>query len=455
MAICEILVMEDFEQGQSVAGRIYLKDGKLTADAEEGNERLLRNILKNLEEEGGDPEKLLKELPQRYSGFAMRARLVGEEESGNDAAEADAPYTLQVKNDRGETSELTKKHLENARQTKRSLQAHNFEVIIKGKSGKIYDSGPGKKKTYTHLGSGVNWDGWYRLHLRREDGKEIWVNKSKFRKLREEGRISNVPPLGSSPDSPFYKGPTKDSESQRKWHGLNVLIETKAGETREGTDADGKPWSIKMTRDYGELPDTNGVDGDPVDVFLGPDAEAKYVYVIHTMAPPDFEEFDEDKCFLDFSSEAAARKAFYDNYTQPEFFGSLERFPVETFIDKVKSTEKKAKPISVVVDEIRWPSWIGVDLDNTLEIPVEGDFNPLIIGPPNPAMVERVKKALQSGQTVKVFTARLAVEEPLRSQIRKVISKWTLQHVGQKLESTNEKDPGLIEIWDDRAKPIV
>lgn len=248
MAICEILVMEDFEQGQSVAGRIYLKDGKLTADAEEGNERLLRNILKNLEEEGGDPEKLLKELPQRYSGFAMRARLVGEEESGNDAAEADAPYTLQVKNDRGETSELTKKHLENARQTKRSLQAHNFEVIIKG---------------------------------------------------------------------------------------------------------------------------------------------------------------------------------------------------------------KKAKPISVVVDEIRWPSWIGVDLDNTLEIPVEGDFNPLIIGPPNPAMVERVKKALQSGQTVKVFTARLAVEEPLRSQIRKVISKWTLQHVGQKLESTNEKDPGLIEIWDDRAKPIV
>lgn len=338
MKVCEILTMEDFEKGQIVAGRIYLQDGELVADAKAGNEQLLEGILDDLAEE--EPEKAFAKLPERYSGWVVRARFV-------------------------------------------------------------------------------------------ENAKDEW-----------------------DPNSSEVVDGTAE-EPRREWHGLPVNIETKAGETRSGTDAGGKSWSIKMSHDYGELKGTNSVDGDPIDIFLGPDADAEFVYVVHTMAPPDFEDFDEDKCFLNFPSEAAARKAFYDNYTQPEFFGSLERFPIDKFIEKVKSTAKKGKPISIVVDgTAEWPEWIGVDLDGTLALLVE-NYQPLAIGPPNPSMVERVKKALQQNKAVKVFTARLAVEEPLRSQIQEAIASWTLAHVGVKLDSTNEKDPGMVELWDDRAKPIV
>ena len=334
MKACEILVMEDFEQ--IVAGRLYVQDDELAADSKEDYEILMENLLDEFDEE--DPEKVLEKLPEKFSGLALRARIV-------------------------------------------------------------------------------------------EDASEDW--------------------------DPSKREVAKDSEAQ--WRGLPLTIETEAGETRSGKDSNGKPWSVKMTHDYGELRGTKGVDGDPVDVFLGPDKDSEFVYVVHVLKSPHFQEFDEDKCFLDFPSEASARKAFFDNYTQPEFFGSLERFPVERFIEKVKSTAKKAKPISVVVDSakdgVKTP-WIGVDLDNTLALTLEGDYEPLKIGPPNPDIVEKVRQALQNGRTVRVFTARLSAEEPLRTRIRKAITDWTLEHVGQKLDSTNEKDFALEEIWDDKAKPI-
>lgn len=102
--------------------------------------------------------------------------------------------------------------------------------------------------------------------------------------------------------------------------------------------------------------------------------------------------------------------------------------------------------------EVAWKPWIGVDLDGTLamELPT---FNPLTIGAPIPAMVEKVKKAIVDGKTVKVFTARLADAE-LHDKIQKLIYLWTKKHIGVALDSTNEKDPGLEAIWDDKARSV-
>jgi len=99
----------------------------------------------------------------------------------------------------------------------------------------------------------------------------------------------------------------------------------------------------------------------------------------------------------------------------------------------------------------RKQGWYGVDLDGTLAY-YEGYKKE--IGEPIPAMVRRVKLWLASGKTVKIFTARVA--EPARneesiSEIRKRIEDWCEKHIGQKLEVTNIKDHGLIELWDDRA----
>jgi hypothetical protein len=125
-----------------------------------------------------------------------------------------------------------------------------------------------------------------------------------------------------------------------KWHGLDISIETPAGETRSGKDASGKPWSVKMTHDYGYIRNTEGVDGDHVDVFLGHDPKAQFVYVVRTRKAPDFVEFDEDKCFLDFSSQQEAVDAFHANYDRPEHFGEIRAMPVVDFIDKVLVDKK-------------------------------------------------------------------------------------------------------------------
>jgi phage-related protein (TIGR01555 family) len=131
-----------------------------------------------------------------------------------------------------------------------------------------------------------------------------------------------------------------------KWHGLDISIENKAGTKRSGVDAGGNKWSTTMTHDYGYLRGTRGVDGDHVDCFLGLDPTSETVYVIHTMKAPLFTDVDEDKCMLNFATEAAARAAFFANYDRPEHFGSLEKISVGAFIDRVLATKEAPQLIT-------------------------------------------------------------------------------------------------------------
>jgi hypothetical protein len=126
-----------------------------------------------------------------------------------------------------------------------------------------------------------------------------------------------------------------------KWHGLDVSIENRKGSTRSGVDPNGKKWSVVMKNDYGYLRRTTGSDGDAVDAFMGPDASAKMVYVVHTKKSPDFVKYDEDKCLLNFPSASDAKKAFLANYDRPEHFGSMSTFAVDDFIQKALATKDK------------------------------------------------------------------------------------------------------------------
>lgn len=75
------------------------------------------------------------------------------------------------------------------------------------------------------------------------------------------------------------------------------------------------------------------------------------------------------------------------------------------------------------------------------------------IGEPIIPMVNHVKKWLSNGTRVKIMTARVSSKVPAieREVARKAIEKWCLEHIGQALEVTAEKDFGMIELWDDRA----
>lgn len=103
--------------------------------------------------------------------------------------------------------------------------------------------------------------------------------------------------------------------------------------------------------------------------------------------------------------------------------------------------------------------WIGVDLDGTLAKYDEwrGTAH---IGEPIAPMVARVKRWIQEGVAVKIFTARVhghgapiiggGTEDALTP-----IEEWCQKHIGEVLPITNVKDFGMIELWDDRAVQVI
>ena len=99
-------------------------------------------------------------------------------------------------------------------------------------------------------------------------------------------------------------------------------------------------------------------------------------------------------------------------------------------------------------------AWVGVDLDGTLAHYEEWTHH-TIIGEPIAPMVNRVKRWLMQGHTVKIFTARISATDPVQAaEVQAAIGEWTKQHLGVALEATCVKDFAMIELWDDRAVQV-
>lgn len=97
--------------------------------------------------------------------------------------------------------------------------------------------------------------------------------------------------------------------------------------------------------------------------------------------------------------------------------------------------------------------WIGVDLDGTLAVLEEGvEWDGISIGPPVPAMVQRVKAWLEQGEDVRIVTARVC---PDSWRQRHAIRTWCREHLGTgDLRITASKDFYMRELWDDRAVQV-
>ena len=108
---------------------------------------------------------------------------------------------------------------------------------------------------------------------------------------------------------------------------------------------------------------------------------------------------------------------------------------------------------------------ILVDLDGTLA--EYGPWNGGEIGSPVPLMLERVKKWLECGEDVRIFTARVGFGEGYSdisgrsddaifiNEQRQLIEVWCLKHIGQILPVTAIKTFATKEIWDDLAIQVI
>jgi hypothetical protein len=119
-----------------------------------------------------------------------------------------------------------------------------------------------------------------------------------------------------------------------------VNIENPAGTERIGMDKGKKEWRIKMKYDYGFIHCVKGADGEGLDVYLGPNQEAKKVFVIH-QNDPSTKEYDEDKVMLGFENGKEAKKAYLDHYNSLDFFGSMTVMDFDEFLNIVKNGKKE------------------------------------------------------------------------------------------------------------------
>lgn len=121
-----------------------------------------------------------------------------------------------------------------------------------------------------------------------------------------------------------------------RFQGLPISVENRAGSVRQGKD-----WKTKMQVPYGYIKGTKGMDGDEVDVFVGPNESAKDAYIITIKKQPEFKDDDEQKVMLGFNTPEEAKKCFHKHYDDPRFFGKLEVKSMSDLRDLVTGKVKK------------------------------------------------------------------------------------------------------------------
>lgn len=141
----------------------------------------------------------------------------------------------------------------------------------------------------------------------------------------------------------------KEAGNYKKGHvkinGFDVSIEQPAGSVRSGKDASGKEWSQVMNNTYGYIRGTKGVDGDHIDVFLGPDMNSDMVYVVDQVNTDG--SFDEHKVMMGFSSLEDARSAYLSNYEEGwQGLGNITGVALDEFKKWIDSSKRKTKPFS-------------------------------------------------------------------------------------------------------------
>ena len=141
----------------------------------------------------------------------------------------------------------------------------------------------------------------------------------------------------------------KEAGNYKKGHvkinGFDVSIEQPVGSVRSGKDASGKEWSQVMNNTYGYIRGTESVDGDHIDVFLGPDMNSDMVYVVDQVNTDG--SFDEHKVMMGFSSLEDARSAYLSNYEEGwQGLGNITGVALDEFKKWIDSSTRKTKSFS-------------------------------------------------------------------------------------------------------------
>ena len=157
------------------------------------------------------------------------------------------------------------------------------------------------------------------------------------KRLHEEELKVDTNPTEAQKEAGNYK------KGHIKINGFDVTIEQPAGSVRSGKDASGKEWSQVMNNTYGYIRGTESVDGDHIDVFLGPDMNSDMVHVVDQVNTDG--SFDEHKVMMGFPSLEDARSAYLSNYEEGwQGLGDITGVTLDEFKKWIDSSTRKTKP---------------------------------------------------------------------------------------------------------------
>jgi ATP-dependent protease ClpP protease subunit len=138
---------------------------------------------------------------------------------------------------------------------------------------------------------------------------------------------------------------------------IPITIENPKGSTRSGYSPEGKRWESKMNFTYGYIDNSIGVDGDELDVYLGPlaDTEQDFLVYIINQVDPITKKFDEHKIMFGFSNSSEAKKAYLSCYEEGwQGYGSMDQISLTGFNSWIrkKSNEVFINQLNPIKNEV-------------------------------------------------------------------------------------------------------
>lgn len=136
------------------------------------------------------------------------------------------------------------------------------------------------------------------------------------------------PTLGAYLKDKIANDPVK---KKIKIQGIPIFLEWLKGEVRQYKKGNVVKYKRLMQEDYGYIPGTMDSDGEELDVYVGPNKEAKNAYVIRQLKKTGG--FDEHKVMIGFGTKGAAKASYlYHMGGTVEHFGGIQAIPVNSLV---------------------------------------------------------------------------------------------------------------------------
>jgi hypothetical protein len=141
----------------------------------------------------------------------------------------------------------------------------------------------------------------------------------------------------SRPAPVIVKGAKARVVRRYDFAGLPIAVEFPAAVRRVIKNRDGKVvYDCVLPNDYGYIESTFGLDGDEIDVIVGPDEKSDAAYCVDMidLGPDVAQRQNEQKILIGFPDREFATEAFLGMYPE-SFMGRMIEMPVQALIEKL------------------------------------------------------------------------------------------------------------------------